>query len=309
MMQIIVTGGTGLIGKPLTAVLAKNGHDISVLSRNPGAYQFPPGVQGVQWDAQTPDGWGRLVDGADAIINLAGENIAGKGAIPGRWNEERKQRIRASRRNAGKALVAAIEQAKVKPKLLFQASGIDYYPPGAELQSENFAPGNTFLSEVVAVDWEPSTAPVETMGVRRIVGRLGPLLSLDGGPLPISILQFKMFVGGRLGNGRQWLSWIHEDDAVGAIQYLVENRSASGVYNLVAPNPVQNKQFSSILGTVMGRPSLIPAPSFALKLGLGEISTLVLDGRRVSGQKLLDTGYQFKFEQLKPALKDLLNKS
>lgn len=305
-MQLLITGGTGSIGSRLVESLAADHHEIIVLSRNPAAHKFPEGVSGVAWDGKTPDGWGHLVDGIDVVINLAGENLAGNGTIPSRWTDARKKSIRESRINAGQALVDAIRAADVKPKLLFQISGIDYYPPGDDLVTETSPPGDTFLANVVANDWEPSTAAVEGMGVRRIVGRLGPVLSMDGGPLPISVLQFKFFVGGHLGNGRQWLSWIHIDDAVNAIKHMCSSTHVEGVYNIVAPNPVRNEKFSQVLGSVTGRPKWIPAPAFALKLALGEISTLVLEGRQVSAQLLLDTQFKFKFAELKPALENLL---
>lgn len=305
-MRFLISGGTGFIGSRLVISLAADGHQIVVLSRNPAAYQFPKGVEGAAWDAQTTAGWGHLVDGVDVVINLAGENLAGSGMIPSRWTDARKKRIRESRINGGQALTDAIAAADVKPKRLFQISGIDYYPPGDGLVTETSPPGNAFLADVVANDWEPSTAAVEAMGVRRIVGRMAPVLSMEGGPLPISVLQFKFFAGGRLGNGRQWLSWIHIDDAVDAIKYLVMHPHAEGVYNIVAPNPVLNKEFSQALGSVMGRPNWIPAPAFALKLALGEISTLVLDGRQVSAKHLMNIGFKFQYTEIKPALEDLV---
>ena len=224
------------------------------------------------------EGWGELAEGAYAIINLAGENIGSEGLIPlpGTWSKERKQRIMHSRRDAGQAVVAAVEAAREKPRVVVQMSGIDYYPSGNVVMTEESQRGRQFLADVVADYWEPSTAPVEALGVRRVITRMAPLLHRETGPLPPSLLQFKLFAGGRLGSGRQWLSWIHLQDTVRALRFLAEHETATGVFNLAAPNPVTNTDFTKILGQVMQRPTLIPVPEFALKLLLGEVSALVL---------------------------------
>lgn len=305
-MKIIITGGTGMIGTPLSAALAQAGHEVIVLSRNPSRHTFPRSVKGAQWDTNTTAGWGELVDGSDAIINLAGENISGDGLLPARWTEERKQRIRDSRRMAGLALVKAVSEAAHKPTVFFQASGVDYYPPGDKLATEDSAPGDTFLASVVTEDWEPASAGVEEMGVRRIIGRLGVVLSTEGGALPPMLLQFRLFAGGRLGGGQQWMSWVHHTDAVRAIQFLVESTVAQGPYNIVAPEPVRNAQMTKELSSALGRPSYIPVPGVALKLVLGEVSTLVLEGRLVSSRRLQDLGFEFLYPDLTSALKDLL---
>lgn len=305
-MRIIIPGGTGQIGRPLSAMLVSAGHEVIVLSRNPQNYSLPAGVQSAQWDTQTTAGWGELLDGADAVINLAGENISGTGMIPSRWTADRKRRIGDSRAAAGAVLVQAIDEAAEKPQVFFQISGVDYYAPGDQLVDETWPPGTGFLSRVASEIWEPSTEGVEALGVRRIVGRMGVILSMAGGPLPFSVLQFRLFAGGKLGNGEQWLPWVHEEDALRAIQFLVEHESAAGVYNIASPEPVTNAQFTEALGRVMGRPTLIPVPGFALKLSLGEISALVLEGRPVSSQKLQDLGFKFYFADIEPALEDLI---
>lgn len=305
-MRIIITGGTGLIGRPLSKRLAEAGHEVIVLSRNPAKYTLPAGVRAEKWDAATAAGWGHLADGAGAIINLAGENISGSGFIPSRWTEERKQRIKQSRLKAGQAVTQAVSEAANKPGVVLQASGVDYYPDGDALQTEEMPPGTHFLAEVVTDYWELPTAPVTEMGVRRVVMRTGIVLSMDGGALPITVLPFKFFAGGPLGSGDQWFSWIHIEDTVRAMQFLLENEDAHGPVNLVAPNPVTNKALAATIGQVLGRPSFVPAPSFALKLGLGEIATIVLEGRRVSSQKLQDLGFTFNYPDAKSALEDLL---
>jgi uncharacterized protein len=309
-MRYIITGGSGFIGTRLSADLVADGHEVIALSRNPSDNQFPTGVRPVAWDACTAEGWGHLADGAFAIINLAGENIGGTGILPTpwTWSEARKERIRESRLNAGRAVVEAVEAAQEKPRVLYQISGIDYYPYSENVLTEAVSPGNHFAANVVVDYWEPSTAAVETMGVRRIVARTAPLLSRESGSLPPSLLQFKLFAGGRLGSGKQWFTWIHEEDAIRAIRFLIETESAVGIYNIAAPEAVTNAEFTKILGQVMGRPSLIPVPEFALKLVLGEISALVLKGRRVSVKKLEETGFKFRFPAIEGALRDLLEK-
>lgn len=309
-MRYIITGGSGVIGTALARSLAADGHEIIILSRDPSRHQLPDGARGVKWDARTADGWGRLADGAFAIINLAGETIGGNSAIPlpGTWSAERKERIKNSRLWAGEAIVAAIEEATDKPKVVYQMSGIDYYPPGDKMMTEESNRGRGFLTEVVADFWEPSTEPVEAMGVRRVVGRTAPLLNLETGPLPASLLQFRLYAGGRLGNGKQWFSWIHTEDAVRAIRFLTETPAAKGIYNLAAPDPVTNGEFTHILGKVMNRPTFLPVPEFALKLLLGEVSALVLQGRPVSAEKLERLGFTFNYPALEAALRQILDK-
>lgn len=309
-MRYIITGGTGVIGTALITSLVADGHEVIILSRDPAHHQLPAGVQGVKWDARTAAGWGHLADGAFAIINLAGESIGGSGTIPlpGTWSAERKERIKNSRLWAGEAIVAAVAAATVRPEVVFQISGIDYYPSSDELMTEESERGQQFLADVVADYWEPSTEPVEAMGVRRVVGRTAPLLNLETGPLPASLLQFKLFAGGRLGSGKQWFSWIHTEDAVRAIRFLTEMSAARGIYNLAAPDPVTNEEFTRVLGKVMNRPAFLPVPEFALKLLLGEVAALVLEGRPVSPKKLQAVGFKFKFPKLEEALLDILNK-
>lgn len=309
-MRYIITGGTGIIGQRLSALLIADGHEVISLSRNPSSHQAVAGVQLVRWDARTADGWGHLVDGDTAIVNLAGETIGGTTTIPlpGTWSDERKRRIKESRRDAGQAIVAAVEAAAIRPRVVVQMSGIDYYPNSDQIMTEDSARGRQFPAEVVADYWEPSTAPVEDLGVRRVIARTAPLLNLETGPLPASLLQFRLFAGGRLGSGRQWFSWVHTEDSVRALRFLADNEEACGVYNVAAPNSVTNAEFTKILGGVMGRPTLLPVPEFALKLLLGEVSALVLEGRPVSSQKLQALGFTFLFPNLEAALRDLLQK-
>lgn len=305
-MRIIITGGTGLIGRALCKTLAADGHEIIVLSRNPDKVKgMPNGVQIQKWDGASPAGWGSLVDGAGAIVNLAGEGIA-----DGRWSKERKQLIRQSRVAAGTAVTEAIKGAANKPQVLIQASAVGYYggATGNEVITETHSPGNDFLSKV-CFDGEISTASVSRLGVRRAIVRTGIVLSLEGGAFPKQLLPFKMYAGGPVGSGKQWVPWIHVDDEVRAIQYLIANPQAEGAFNLAAPNPVTNKEFGQLIGEVLGRPSFMPAPDFALKTFFGEMSTILLEGQRVVPKKLLDLGFEFRYPTAREALAALLRPS
>lgn len=302
-MRVIITGGTGLIGRALSEALAADGNEVVVLTRNPDkAKEMPKGVHLQKWDGATPAGWGHLVDGAGAIVNLAGEGIADS-----RWSKERKQAIRQSRVAAGNAVTEAIKGAANKPQVLIQSSAVGYYggATGNELVTEAHSPGSDFLAKV-CFDWEISTAAVPRLGVRRAVVRTGIVLSMAGGAFPKQLLPFKLYAGGPVGSGKQWMPWIHIDDEVRAIQFLIANPQAEGPFNLAAPNPVTNKEFGKMIGEVMGRPSFMPAPDFALKTVFGEMSTILLEGQRVVPKKLLDLGFEFRYPTPRAALEALL---
>ena len=300
-MRVIITGGTGLIGRALSKSLSTDGHEVVILTRNPRQdVKLPTGVQQVKWDATTANGWGDLVNGAGAIVNLAGEGIA-----DGRWSEERKKRIYASRINAGKAVMQAISAATIKPKVLIQSSAVGYYGPrNNEILTESANPGSDFLSQI-CFDWEASTSGAETMGVRRAVIRSGIVLSNDGGAWPQIVLPFKLFAGGQIGSGKQYWPWIHLDDEIGAIRFLIDNENAKGAFNLSAPTPLTNKEFAERLGKVMGRPAFFPVPSFGLKILFGEMSTILIDGQRAVPQHLQELGYTYKFPTPESAFQDL----
>ena len=241
-------------------------------------------------------------------LNLAGESIAGESLLAilaRRWTEEQKKRIQKSRVEVGKALVAAIDAASNKPEVLIQASAVGYYGPyGDEIISESTPAGKDFLAGVCQA-WEDSTAEVEKMGVRRAVIRTGLVLAPEGGILPMMLLPFRLFVGGPLGGGKQNVPWIHLQDEINAIRFLLENQTAQGAYNLSAPNPVSNAEFGRIAGQVLHRPNWFPIPGFALRLALGEKASLILEGQHAFPQRLLDAGYEFKFKKLEAALQDL----
>lgn len=307
MMRVIITGGTGFIGIELSKSLAADGNEVIVLSRNPAGKPLPDGVRAEKWDGKTAVSWGHLVDGADAIINLAGENIGGSGTLPDRWTPARKERILNSRLDAGNAVVEAVTAAQDKPKLVIQSSGVDYYgnvPEG--VVTEASPPGKDGFLANVTVPWEESTAAVAQMGVRHVIVRTGVVLDKDGGTLDTMMLPFKFFAGGPVGSGKQGFSWIHIQDAVRAIRFLLAQTAAQGPYNLCAPEPVSYKDFSKVLGQVMGRPSFVPAPAFAVKLVLGEVADLVLNGRFAVPERLLAAGFTFDFPDPQSALADLL---
>ncbi|MCS7220939.1 MAG: TIGR01777 family oxidoreductase [Anaerolineae bacterium] len=301
-MKAVVTGGTGLIGRALVAQLTADGWDVVVLTRNPArATGLPARAQAVYWDGQTAREWGKLMDGATAVVNLAGENISA-----GRWTHEQKRRIRESRLAAGRAIVEAIQQATVKPQVLIQSSAVGFYGNrGAEELDERSAPGRGFLPDLCQ-EWERSTEAVEALGIRRAVIRTGIVLSLAGGALPRLLLPFRFFVGGPLGDGRQWFPWIHLADEIRAIRYLMDNPNGTGVFNLTAPQPVTNAELSRVVGRVLRRPSLIPVPALALRLAFGEMATILLDSQRVFPRRLLELGFTFRFPDITSALHDLL---
>lgn len=307
-MRVIIAGGSGLIGRELTADLAQHGYEVIILSRNPERVtSIPDGAQAASWDGRTAQGWGHLVNGADAIVNLAGENLAGESFFPARLTTERKQRIRDSRILSGEAILEAIQAAEKKPEVLVQASAIGYYGfRGDEIVDEDSSPGDDFFAEWK--DWEKVTEPVEELGVRRVVIRTGVVLSTEkGSALTRLMLPFKLFAGGPFGNGRQYISWIHIADEAGAIRFLIENKGARGVYNLTAPNPVTNAQFGKTLGKVMKRPYYLPVPGFALRIAFGEVTAVVLEGQRVVPNRLLKAGFEYQFPELEPALHDTLS--
>lgn len=301
-MRIVITGGTGLIGSALARDLGEAGHEVIVLTRDPAKASLPPNTRAVQWDGKTAAGWASLLDGDSGVVNLAGEGIG-----TGRWTAAKKRRIRESRVDAGKAVLAAIRQAAEKPRVLLQGSAVGYYGrSGDEVVTESHAPGSDFLAEV-CVDWEASTAEVEALGVRRAVLRTGVVLSDEGGALPRIALPFRLLAGGPLGDGRQWFPWIHIADEVGAIRFLLEREGARGPFNLTAPRPLTNRDFSRAVGKALHRPSLMPTPGLALRLVLGEMADMLLYGQRAVPHRLLEYGYAFRHPDPLGALRDLLD--
>ncbi len=301
-MHVLITGGTGSIGRRLANHLDQHGHVATILSRQSTKPAILPArINFVQWDGKTAEGWGHLVEDVDAIVNLAGASIAYSW-----WTKERKIFIAGSRINAGKAVAEAIRGAKNKPNVLIQASAVGYYGTDLELPfTESSPPGNDFLADLCR-QWEASTEAVEAMGVRRVVIRTGLVLDTDDGAFPKMIMPFRFFGGGPMGNGLQWLSWIHYFDEVEAIRFLLETESVEGPVNLTAPQPLRNRNFAIAIGKAMNRPAILPAPSFALKLIFGEMSVILLEGQQVLPARLEEAGYIFKFPGVESALEDLL---
>ncbi len=308
-MRIMIAGGSGLIGRVLTSVLCAEGDTVLILSRNPlKVTELPKGAGVLKWDGKTVGDWAKEVDKTDAIVNLTGENLSGEGFLPSRWTKNRKIRLSQSRVNSGKVLTKAIEMAAVKPSVYIQASGIGYYGT-RQIKSltEIDSAGNDFLADL-CVGWEASSQPVEMLGVRRVVTRNGVVLSAQGGALSLLVLPYKLWVGGRFGNGKQVYSWIHIHDEVNALKFLIRNNQARGVFNLTSPNPVTNDEFGRTIGKVLHRPHYFPIPGIGMRLALGEVAVMVLEGQSVLPKKLLDLGFEFKFSTLTEALSDLLKK-
>jgi uncharacterized protein len=301
-MHVVITGGSGLLGRRLAANLAADGYEVVLLSRSPERVSLlPEGVRAVGWNGRTIDGWGHLAEGAAAIINLAGESLAG-----GRWTEERKEKIVRSRTDAGAAVVEAVRGAMSKPEIVIQVSGVGFYGPhDDEMLAEGDGPGKDFGAQV-CVQWEAATAPVEALGVRRAVIRTGVVLSPKALALRRLALPYRFFVGGPLGSGRQWFSWIHIADYIAGVRFLMEHSGASGAFNLSAPGPLSNADFGKALGKVMGRPSWIPVPAVALRLFFGEMASVLLEGQRVAPSRLLHLGFRFRFPDAESALRDVL---
>ena len=298
-MKVLIPGGSGYLGSALVDALLAQQHEVIVLSRSPQSVQAPSGVRVVAWDGKTSQGWGHLAGEVDAIINLAGASIGS-----GRWTKERKTIIRSSREQAGQAILEAVDKADRKPAILIQASGIGAYGnQGDRVLDETASRGNDFLANVTE-DWEASTAPVEQFGVRQVVIRTGLVTSRSAEWIQPVLLIYRWFVGGPLGSGEQWWPWIHIQDYVQAVIFLLEQEDARGIYNLVSPNPSRMKDFGKELARVLKRPYWLPAPAFAIKLVLGEMSMLILEGQRALPERLLTSGYVYQYPQLRPALEE-----
>ena len=300
-MKVMISGGTGMIGTALAQDLATSGHNVVILTRRsyPGDTRNEK-IRFVQWDGKTAGDWVAELENTDAVVNLAGENLSSSF-----WTEKQKRRIVASRVDAGKALAEGFAKASHKPGVLIQASGSGAYGTSEEkvfTESDDY--GSDFLASVTR-DWETSTLPVEKMQVRRVIIRSGVVLENGKGALRLMTLPFKLFVGGKLGTGRQWLSWIHLQDEVKAIRFLIENENARGIFNLSA-TPVRNETFSKIAGKIMRRSAWLPTPAFLLKLILGEMSTMVLEGQNISSEKIQNMGFKFIYPKIDDALIDLL---
>jgi uncharacterized protein (TIGR01777 family) len=298
-MNIMIAGGSGFLGRALSQKLLDEGHKIFILTRSSGERG---GIQFVQWDAKTTQGWGHLINEMDAVIHLAGKTLA---SFP--WTAATKQAFYDSRVLSGRALVDAISAATRRPKIFVQASGINYYGTRGDLADESTPPGDDFLARL-SIQWEDASAPLDEMGVRRIVLRTSVVLSKHDGMFPLMALPVKLFAGGPMGDGKFAMPWIHVNDWVGAVTHLLKDENARGAYNLVAPNPTSNADFNRALAKALHRPYWLPTPAFLLRIFLGEMSVLILEGRFTQPKRLLEAGYRFQFENARDAFADLFMK-
>jgi uncharacterized protein (TIGR01777 family) len=301
-MKIIVTGATGFIGRSLIGRCIVEGHEVVALTRDAekAAPLFPAGVKVLTWDGATAGDWVSEVDGADAVVNLAGEPIAGK-----RWTAAQKTRIIESRVCAARAIRDAIAKARRKPSVLVNSSAVGYYGPVAEGDvAEDRHAGKGFLAET-CVRWEAEASAIGSLGPRVAMLRIGVVLGEKGGALEKIALPFKLFAGGPIGSGSQWFPWVHRDDVVGIAMFAIGNPGVAGPINAVAPESVTMKTFCAAVGTALRRPSWAPVPAPVLRLALGEMAEMLLTGQRVVPARLSALGYQFKFPTLARALTDL----
>lgn len=297
-MKVLITGGTGFVGSHLAERLLKEGHQVTILTRKASEGALHGGAQFLQGDPKIPGKWQEEVGKHALLVNLAGASIFGK------WTPQYKEELRLSRILTTRNLVEGIPQgAKVT---LMSTSAVGYYGfRGNEQLDESSPPGGDFLARL-AFDWEAEARRAEGKGARVIVMRFGIVLGGTGGALKQMIKPFKWFLGGPIGTGKQWFSWIQIEDLVEAIYFLATLEGASGPFNLTSPNPVTNKEFSKALGRVLGRPSCLPTPGFIIKLALGEFGSVILEGQRVLPKRLLEAGFAFKYPQVEEAIRAAL---
>ena len=295
-MRILISGSHGLVGEALIKALETGGHEIYRLVRH-----APNSEHEIEW---SPDRYSiaiSRIEGFDAVYHLAGESIAS-----GRWDDEKKKKIRESRTKGTKLLSDALANLAQPPKTLISASAIGYYGDrGDELLTETSPPGKDFLADV-CVEWEKATDHAKVKGVRVVNTRFGIILDKEGGALAKMLPPFRMGIGGRIGDGKQWMSWIALDDVIGALQFALTNDGLSGPVNFVAPNPVTNAEFTKALGRALSRPTFFPIPAFGVRLAFGEMAdALLLSSQRVRPSRLADSNYQFSYSTLESALRSI----
>jgi len=300
-MKVLITGATGLIGKKITQKLLSRGDEVIILTRS--AHQakksIPNAADYREWNE---DLLLKKEIEIDAVINLAGENVMAR-----RWNDTHKKKVLESRINSTKNLIEFISALETKPKVFISASAIGIYGNENSVVDENSSTANDFLANVVK-EWEAESSKIDALDIRRVNVRIGIVLDKNEGALAKMITPFKFFVGGAIGCGKQWFSWIHADDIAGIFLFALDNQSVNGAVNGTAPNPVSMNEFAATLGKIMRRPSLFNVSAFVLKLVLGEGAEAVLGGTKVNSEKIKMLGYKFKFENLYKALEDLLIK-
>ncbi len=299
-MKILITGASGLIGKALQKSFESKGYELLLASRSE-----PKDDRHIQWNMDTGFADEDLpkLEGFYAFIHLAGENIGG-GL---RWSDEKKKAIRDSRVFGTRTMIEALARIEKKPKVFISGSAIGFYGDRGDSEMTEASPsGDTFLSQVCK-EWEAESRRAEDMGIRTVLLRTGIVLSKDGGALATMLTPFKLGVGGVVGSGKQWMSWVSLEDVVGIINFAIENESVRGAVNVVAPHPVTNEEFTKTLGSVLYRPTILPLPEFAVNLVFGEMGdALLIDSTKVVPRRLIDAGFKFKFKELKPALEAAL---
>jgi uncharacterized protein len=305
-MKILISGASGLVGTALTRALASDGKVVGRFVRGVHPGGEAPSAHDIRWDpaASTIDGDAlKAMEGADAVVHLSGASIA-----DGRWTPARKALLRSSRIDSTRLLVGALAQLERKPRVFVAASAVGYYGDrGDEILTESSAAGSGFLASV-AQEWEAESARAQSLGIRTVILRFGVILDAREGALPQMLRPFRFGVGGRLSNGRQWISWIALADVIGIIRAAIENDRYSGPVNVVAPNPVRNVEFTRIVAHTLHRPAVFPAPAFALRLLLGEMAdALLLASQRAVPEYVLAAGYRFLFPDFESTLLSLLN--
>src|SRR2546421_584580 len=301
-MKVIVTGSTGLVGRALVRSLLADGNSVTRLVRG-GAQTFSaPGTAAVRWEPEEGAVDSEGLEGHDAAVHLAGEPIA-----EGRWTQEKKHRILESRVKGTRLIAETLAALEEKPKVLVSASAIGFYGDrGDEVLREESASGEDFLSEVCR-EWEKATLAASQAGIRVVHLRIGIVLSAEGGALPRMLTPFKLGVGGRVGSGRQYMSWITLDELIGVIKFALSNENLRGPVNTVAPGAVTNEEFTKAMGRVLGRPTFLPMPAFAARLAFGEIAdALILSSTRVEPARLKEAGYEFSHPNIEEALRHVL---
>jgi uncharacterized protein (TIGR01777 family) len=304
-MQIVVAGGTGFIGRPLCVLLCQEGHRVTLLTRGREEAQrsCDPAATAVEWNGREAGNWEHCLEGADAVINLAGAPI-----VDGRWTKARKRLLTDSRVLTTRLLAEAMSRRTSRPRTLVSASGIGYYGGSDDrVLNEGAARGGGFLADL-CLAWEAEALRAAAFGVRVVMLRTGMVLEQDGGALPKMMVPFQLFAGGPIMPGTQWVSWIHRRDHIGMIRWILMTPDVSGPVNAVAPEAVTMNRFCEVLGRILHRPSWLPVPGFALHLTLGELGTLMTTGQRVTPAKALSGGYLFHYPTLEPALRAILSK-